>query len=80
MADEDQSSKFGLIVAVFTLGSLFGALSASPITSVLGRVGVLRLGATLSCLASLLFAVTNSTTVMIICRCVTPLKSTAPEG
>lgn len=64
------SSKFGLIVAVFTLGSLFGALSASPITSVLGRVGVLRLGATLSCLASLLFAVTNSTTVMIICRCI----------
>lgn len=67
-ADFSQSSKFGLIVAVFTLGSMCGALSASPITSVLGRIGTLRAGATLASVGSLLFAVSNSPIIMSICR------------
>jgi predicted MFS family arabinose efflux permease len=73
-----QSSKFGLIVAVFTLGSMTGALSGSPITSAIGRIATLRLGAAICCLASIYFAITNSPIAMIISRFVS--SSWFPES
>ncbi|KAI9638643.1 transporter-domain-containing protein, partial [Dioszegia hungarica] len=63
-----KSSRFGVIVALFTAGGLLGSVSASQITPMIGRVGTLRLASTLCLLGSLFLAISNTTNDMIFSR------------
>lgn len=63
-----KSARFGIVVALFTAGSLLGSLMASQVTPLIGRVGILRLSSFLCLLGSLFLAISNSTSDMVFSR------------
>ena len=63
-----QASQFGLVVAIFTVGGLVGALGANSVTERLGRIGTLRLSAAAVGLGSMGVGLANSVGVMIAGR------------
>ncbi|RSH92765.1 hypothetical protein EHS25_008211 [Saitozyma podzolica] len=66
-------AQFGLVVAIFTLGGLTGSFSASAVTARGGRVWTLRTSALAVMIGSILVALSNSTTLMLIGRVITGL-------
>jgi MFS family permease len=72
-----QRDRFGLVVAIFTLGGLAGALSSERLTARSGRVGVLRTSAASVLLGSAATGIANTFVSLLIGRYVAPLV-TAP--
>lgn len=74
----------GTVVAVYTLGALFGALSCILIGDVLGRRRTIMLGALVTCIGSILQASSFSFPQLIVGRLITgigfgAISATAPN-
>lgn len=74
----------GTVVAVYTLGALFGALSCTFIGDKLGRRRTIMLGAVVTCIGSILQASAFSFAQLIVGRLITGLgfgaiSATAPN-
>lgn len=63
-----QSKKFGLVVAIFTLGGLAGALSSDRLTTARGRVGVLRISALSVLVGSIMTGLANTFLSLLVGR------------